>query len=342
MHEGTTLRTHLVGGQSPLKDRALADILLDLVPIATTISREVNKAGLAGIIGRADSTNVHGESVQKLDVLANDLMVEELRAGGRIAGMASEEVDEIIDCPASCHDAEHVIAFDPLDGSSNIDCNVSIGTIFSIYRRRSERGGSAELVDFLQPGTEQVAAGYFLYGSSTMLVYTAGNGVHGFTLDPSTGDFRLSHADIKTPARGNIYSCNEGNSETWDEGTRAFVAARKQKQEGTGKPCSARYVGSLVADFHRNLLKGGIFLYPADRKDPTKPAKGKLRLMYEANPMAFVVEQAGGRASDGVTRIMEIRPEGIHQKVPLIVGSADDVREYDAAYAAALASRGAA
>lgn len=339
MTEGTTLRAHLLGKDAEPIDRTLADILLDLVPVATGISREVNIAGLAGIIGNADSTNVHGESVQKLDIFSNDLMVGELRATGRIAGMASEEVDEIIPCPSNCYDAQYVIAFDPLDGSSNIDCNVSIGTIFSIYRRVSPVGGPVEDRDFQQPGTEQVAAGYFLYGSSTMLVYAAGGAVHGFTLDPSTGDFRLSHPDIRTPERGNIYSCNEGNSETWDAGTRAYVAARKKKQEATGKPSSARYVGSLVADFHRNLLKGGIFLYPADRKDPNKPARGKLRLMYEANPMAYVCEHAGGAASDGITRIMEIVPEEVHQKVALIVGGAGDVKDYTEAYAAGMAAK---
>ncbi|MFT4571207.1 MAG: fructose-1,6-bisphosphatase I [Hyphomicrobiaceae bacterium] len=340
MSEGTTLRAHLLGTDAEAIDRSVADIFLDLVPVAATISREVNKAGLAGIIGHHESRNVHGEDVQKLDMFANDLMVDELQAGGRIAGMASEEVEEIIPCPTACNDAEHVIAFDPLDGSSNIDCNISIGTIFSIFRRRSPRGTAAVLSDFLQPGTEQVAAGYFLYGSSTMFVYTVGAGVHGFTLDPSTGDFRLSHENIRTPVRATTYSCNEGNSATWDAGTRDFIAGRKQPQAATGKPYSARYVGSLVADVHRNLLKGGIFLYPADRKDPDKPAKGKLRLMYEANPMAFIAEQAGGGASDGVGRIMEIMPDDVHQRVPLIVGSADDVREYNQAYTAATKATG--
>ena len=330
MGQGTLLRVHLLGRGSGVDvDPEVANILLDTVSAARTISREVHIAAIAGLLGTVNQHNVHGEQQQKLDVLSNDLMVEVLRSAGRVCGMASEEDEDIIAPSSHGENADYVIAFDPLDGSSNIDVNISIGTIFSIYRRRS-RSGPATVDDFLQPGREQVAAGYYVYGSSTMLVYTAGNGVHGFTLDPSTGEFRMSHAAIRIPERGRIYSCNEGNSDTWDPATRAYVQALKTRDPERGRPYSARYVGSLVADFHRNLLRGGIFLYPADRRDPTVEPKGKLRLMYEANPMAFIVEQAGGLASDGARSILDIQPTEIHQKVPLIVGSAADVREYEA------------
>ena len=217
---------------------------------------------------------------------------------------------------------EYVVLYDPLDGSSNIDVNVSIGSIFSILRRRGE-SGPTELDDFLQPGVEQVCAGYVIYGSSTMLVYTTGNGVDGFTLDPSVGEFFLSHPDIRIPERGKIYSINEGNSSKWDESTSRYVAYLKDEDADSGRPYSGRYIGSLVADFHRNLLKGGIFLYPGDRKNPD----GKLRLLYECNPMSFIAEQAGGAASDGRRRVMEIQPEKLHQRIPFIVGSKRDVAD---------------
>jgi fructose-1,6-bisphosphatase I len=241
--------------------------------------------------------------------------------------MASEESEELIPPSQLGRARKHVLFFDPLDGSSNIDVNVSIGTIFSLYRRRSV-GGAAQLDDFLQPGTDQVMGGYFLYGSSTMLIYTAAAGVHGFTLDPGSGEFLLSHPGIATPGRGKVYSCNEGNSLKWDESTRRYVAAVKHARPNGVKPYSARYVGSFVADFHRNLLQGGIFLYPGQRDDPSKPFKGKLRLMYEANPMAFIVEQAGGLATDGETQIREILPRDIHQRTALVIGSHEDVEEY--------------
>jgi fructose-1,6-bisphosphatase I len=343
VHDGMTLRQYLLGlsGKAAVAPD-LGNVILDLLPAARMISYEVNRAGLIDITGHADSTNVHGEAVQKLDLYTNELVVDEMRGGGRIAGMVSEEVEELITVtPEAEHAADYVILFDPLDGSSNIDVNVSIGTIFSVFHRVSPNG-PITLADFLQKGREQVAAGYFVYGSSTMLVLTVGDGVHGFTMDPSTGDFRLSHSNVRIPEFGSIYSCNEGNAEVWDEGTRAYIHGLKQKNSPQGKAYSARYVGSLVADFHRNLLKGGIFLYPADRRNPDMPPRGKLRLMYEANPMAFLAEQAGGLATDGTTPIMEVEPTDVHQKVALIVGSAGDVREFEGIYSAALAKSGAA
>jgi fructose-1,6-bisphosphatase I len=241
--------------------------------------------------------------------------------------MASEEMEDIYHIPDKHPRGKYILNFDPLDGSSNIDVNVSVGTIFSIHRKRSS-GDHATLEDFLQPGRAQLCAGYLIYGSSTMLVYTTGQGVHGFTLDPSLGEFLLSHEDIRIPTRGKIFSVNEGNSSYWEEPVRRYV--EHLKREGNRQPYTLRYIGSLVADFHRNLLKGGIFLYPADSKDPKKPPTGKLRLIYEAAPLAFIVEQAGGRASTGWEEIMEIRPTQLHQRVPLFIGSAEDVTEAEA------------
>lgn len=289
----------------------------DLVTAAKIISREVRKAGLGGIIGAAGTKNVHGEEVQKLDELANEMFVRTMEHGGHLAAMASEEMDDIIHVDGRYPKGKYVLLFDPLDGSSNIDVNISVGTIFSILRVADGRNVTEK--DFLKPGMEQVCAGYILYGSSTMLVYTTGHGVHGFTLDPSVGEFFLSHEDIKTPERGKIFSINEGNSRHWLPGTVQYI----EKIKSNGKEMTARYVGSLVADFHRNLLKGGVFLYPADRKS----TRGKLRLLYEANPLAFIVEQAGGAASTGEGRIMEVVPGELHQRTPLIIGSKADVEE---------------
>ena len=270
------------------------------------------------IIGEAGYVNIQGEVVQKLDEFANTTITTIMEHGGHLAGMASEETETIIKIPEKYPRGKYLLLFDPLDGSSNIDVNISVGTIFSILRCRDPEKVSVE--DFLRPGVEQVCSGYVLYGSSTMLVYTAGHGVHGFTLDPEVGEFLLSHKDIKIPDRGKIYSTNEGNTRYWYPGTREYIRRLKEDRE---KPYSARYVGSLVADFHRNLLKGGIFLYPADKKSKS----GKLRLLYEVNPLAFVVEQAGGRASTGEERVMEIVPEDLHQRVPVIIGSRLDVEE---------------
>ncbi|MBK6774589.1 MAG: class 1 fructose-bisphosphatase [Flavobacteriales bacterium] len=272
------------------------------------VNREVNKAGLAeDILGAQGSENVQGEQQQKLDVYANDLFIRLLRSQGEVCAVASEENDDIVHFD---NGGKYVVSMDPLDGSSNIDVNVSIGTIFSIYRRVST-GDKATMEDFMQPGTAQAAAGYIIYGSSTMLVYTTGHGVNGFTLDPSIGTFCLSHPDMKTPEEGTIYSVNEGNYYDFSDGVRGYIDGCKKHK------MSARYIGSLVADFHRNLLKGGIYLYPATTKSP----KGKLRLLYEANPLAMIVEQAGGMATDGANRILDLKPTELHQRCPLYIGS---------------------
>jgi fructose-1,6-bisphosphatase I len=325
---GESLRGHLlgVGGNKPA-GQGVATVLLELASAATAIAREVNRAGLVGILGRTDQQNVHGETVQKLDIYANDLLVEGLRKSACVCGIASEESEEVIAPSAAGEAAGHLVYFDPLDGSSNIDVNVSIGTIFGVYRRRSA-SGPATMDDYLQPGRQQVAAGYFLYGTSTMLVFSAGDGVNGFTLEPSTGEFRLSHPNIRTPERGKIYSCNEGNTSAWDASTRAYVEGLKTPGSGPGRPYTSRYVGSFVADFHRNLIKGGVFLYPADAGRPGQVPKGKLRLMYECNPTAFLQEQAGGLAVDAERNVLDIVPTGIHHRVPLVIGSRLDVADY--------------
>ncbi len=294
---------------------------------AKVISREVNKAGLVDILGYTGYKNVQGEEVQKLDVFARNVLYNALCHTGQLCVIATEEDENIVPIPEEYPQGKYVALFDPLDGSSNIDVNVSIGTIFSIYRRISKAGpGTVE--DCLQKGTEQVCAGYIIYGSSTMLVYTTGAGVHGFTLDPSIGEFVLSHENMKIPLRGKIYSANEGNYKYWKKGTRKYIDYLKSSDNHLKKPFTLRYIGSLVADFHRNLLKGGIFLYPEDTKDPKKPF-GKLRLLYEANPLAFIIENAGGKASTGYERILDIKPEDIHQRVPLIIGSREDVELYE-------------
>jgi fructose-1,6-bisphosphatase I len=292
---------------------------------AKIINAEVNKAGLVDILGLTGHTNIQGEEVQKLDEYANEVLRRALDHNGAVAALASEEMDAPYVIPSEfLDDGEYVVVYDPLDGSSNIDVNVSIGSIFSIFKRKTAVA-EAKLEDFLQPGKEQVCAGYVIYGSSTMLVYTTGNGVNGFTLDPSVGEFFLSHPDIQIPARGKIYSINEGNSSKWEAPISNYIRYLKQEDKASNRPYSGRYIGSLVADFHRNLLKGGIFLYPGDRVSPS----GKLRLLYECNPMAFIIEQAGGTASTGTHHILDIQPENLPQRVPLIIGSKDDVAEAD-------------
>lgn len=298
-------------------------LLYDITFAAKIIARDVNKAGLVEIIGQTGKKNVQGEQVQKLDEFADKMIQRAMDHTGRVCVMASEEVEEVILIPKEYKCGKYVLLFDPLDGSSNIDVNVSVGSIFSIHRKISDkRRGTLE--DCLQPGYKQIGAAYVVYGSSTMLVYSTGDGVHGFTLDPSVGEFLLSHENIKIPERGAIYSVNEGNYHYWDEGTRRFVDYLKSKDNHAGKPYSLRYIGSMVADLHRTLLYGGIFMYPLDYKNPEKPA-GKLRLLYEAAPMAYIFEQAGGRASDGNRRILEIQPTELHQRTPLIIGSKFEV-----------------
>jgi fructose-1,6-bisphosphatase I len=301
-----------------------SEILTQIAFAAKVVSREVNKAGLARILGPTGEKNVHGETVQKLDVYANRQFVEALSHDCFVSVIASEENEHLIHTSAGGHrDGKYAIALDPLDGSSNIDVNVSIGTIWSIYRRVS-RGEAGEPRDLLQPGANQLAAGYVLYGSSTMLVYTVGRGVHGFTLDPSIGEFLLSHPAIEMPRTGAVYSVNEGNFPFWSRETQAWVQALKGTENPSGRPFSLRYIGSLVADFHRTLFQGGIFAYPMDRKSPDRP-RGKLRLLYEAAPLAMIAENAGGKASDGAERILAVRPKQLHERVPLFIGSAEDV-----------------
>lgn len=304
-------------------------LLADLMLACKMISREVNKAGLIDILGKTGQKNVQGEEVAKLDEYAQDTIYKAMDHGGHLCCMASEEVEEIIPIPDKFERGKYVLMFDPLDGSSNIDANVGIGTIFSIHRKISG-GRDGCLTDCLQPGFKQVCAGYVLYGASTMFVYTTGNGVAGFTLDPSVGEFLLSHVNIRMPDKGKIYSVNEGNAASWDEGTTKYIQYLKQTDKETSRPYSMRYIGSLVADVHRTLLYGGIFLYPADRKSP----KGKLRLLYEAAPMAMIIEQAGGKAITGKDRILDIQPTELHQRVPLIIGSKQDVELYEQFYQA--------
>jgi fructose-1,6-bisphosphatase I len=310
----------------------LSDLLHDLSLAAKVISLEVNKAGLVDILGFAGSSNVHGEEVKKLDVFAHEMMIKAMDHGGHLCVMASEEDEDIIHIPEAFNIGKYVLLFDPLDGSSNIDANVSIGTIFSIYKRITPENGPGTMEDCLQPGMNQVAAGYIIYGSSTIFVYTAGNGVHGFTLDPSFGEFILSHKNIRMPKKGRIYSINEGNYLYWHPGLKKYIKWLQEEDNASGRPYSSRYIGSMVSDIHRNMLYGGIFMYPADSRSPS----GKLRLMYECNPMAFIIEQAGGRASDGITRMLEIQPKTLHQKTPIFIGCEEDVlmvekfmREYD-------------
>lgn len=318
-----TLNRHLVEQERlyPQATGAFTSLLSDIALAAKVISHQVNKAGLLDILGLAGSRNVFGEDQQKLDVFANEAMIRSLRFGGTLCAMVSEEDEELIPIPDEFPRGKYVCCFDPLDGSSNIDVNVSIGTIFSIYRRITPEDAPGKLEDILQPGYSQLCAGYVVYGSSTMLVYTTGTGVHGFTLDPTYGSFVLSHPKIKTPSRGKIYSANESNFDNWEPGVQNYIRWAKKSTSENGGGMNSRYIGSLVADFHRNLLKGGVFLYPGDKKNP----QGKLRLLYEANPLAFIVEQAGGKATDGQRRILDIQPDNLHQRISLILGSKDDV-----------------
>jgi fructose-1,6-bisphosphatase I len=302
----------------------------DLVLSAKVISRSVNKAGLLDVLGGTGHVNVQGEHVQKLDEFADQILVYRMERSGVLCAMASEERPDLVRVPAAFPRGDYMLVFDPLDGSSNIDVNINVGTIFSILRRRPGKTGEVELEELLVPGSEQIAAGYFLYGTSTMLVYTAGQGVHGFTLDPSVGEFLLSHPDIRMPEEGKIYSVNEGNWNAWDAPTRAVINHFKHPTPTRKESCSARYVGSLVADFHRTLLYGGIYMYPPDARKGK--ARGKLRYMCEASPLAFVAEHAGGAASDGKYRILDIVPDSLHARVPLFIGSRRDVAAVDAIY----------
>ena len=309
--------------ETPMATGRFTRLLNELILSAKIIAREVNKAGLVDALGATGDVNVQGEHVQRLDEFANNVLIHRMERSGMLCAMVSEENADVIPIPSQFAIGDYILIFDPLDGSSNIDVNVSIGTIFSIFRRRSSSGTETSLEDVLQKGTEQVAAGYFLFGSSSMLVYTTGRGVHGFTLDPSVGEFLLSHPDVEIPRSGTIYSVNEAYWPYWDEQTRAVVTALKNPDNALGG-ASLRYIGSLVADFHRTLFYGGMFLYPKDYRDSQKP-KGKLRLLCEASPLAYVAEQAGGMATDGTRRILDIQPEDIHDRVPLYIGSKRNV-----------------
>ncbi|QQS35136.1 MAG: class 1 fructose-bisphosphatase [Ignavibacteriales bacterium] len=319
-----TLARHIIEGEKlhPEATGELSKLLSDLSLAAKVISLEVNKAGLVDILGFTGDSNVHGEQVKKLDMFAHDMMFRAMDHGGHLCVMASEEEEDIIHIPDRFNIGKYVLLFDPLDGSSNIDANISIGTIFSIYRRITPDGKPGTLEDCLQQGMYQVAAGYIVYGSSTILVYSAGHGAHGFTLDPSFGEFLLSHPNMKTPKKSKIYSINEGNYLYWHPGLKKYIKYLQEEDKTTSRPYSSRYIGSMVADIHRNLLYGGIFMYPADSRSPN----GKLRLMYECNPMSFIVEAAGGRASNGKQRILEVKPSSLHQRTPIFIGSEEDVK----------------
>ena len=296
-------------------------ILHDLALAAKLVWREVNKAGLVNILGTTDRMNISGDAVKKLDEFADETIYKAMDHGGHLCVMASEENEDILHIPDEYPNGKYVLLYDPLDGSSNIDANITIGSIFSIYHRISA-GGKGTLEDCLQPGYKQVAAGYVIYGSSTIFVYSTGYGVHGFTLDPTVGEFLLSNENIRIPKKGKIYSFNEGNFGAWDTGLQRYIEYLKEQDKATDRPYSLRYIGTMVGDSHRTLLYGGIFAYPGDKKNPD----GKLRLCYECNPVAFLIEQAGGRAINGKQRILDIQPSTLHQHTPVFLGSEEDVQ----------------
>ena len=304
----------------------LSSLLRDIGLASKRVNVEVNKAGLVDILGDAGTVNIQGEDVKKLDVFANNQFTAVLRHGISCAGIASEEIDNyVVFDDGVSKNSKYVCMFDPLDGSGNIDVNVSIGTIFSVFRRVSEKGTTATAADFLQPGREQVAAGYIVYGSSTMLVYATRRGVNGFTLDPSIGEFCLSYPNIKCPENGKIYSVNHGNFFQYDQKVKRYIDACQKKTKMDGGPYTQRYIGSMVADVHRNLIKGGIFMYPGTTDKPN----GKLRLLYECNPFAFITEMAGGKATDGRQPILDIKPTELHQRTPLFIGSKKMMEELE-------------
>jgi fructose-1,6-bisphosphatase I len=322
-HKFMTLDRHIIEGERLHPDATgkFSSLLHSLSLAAKLIWREVTKAGLVNILGKTDRMNISGDVIKKLDEFADQTVYKAMDHGGDLCVMASEENEDILQIPEDYPHGKYVLIYDPLDGSGNIDANITIGTIFSIYTRVTE-SGMGRLEDVLQPGYKQVAAAYVLFGSSMMFVYCTGHGVHGFTLDPSVGEFLLSHEDMKIPRRGSIYSVNEGNYDRWQQSMQRYIQWLKKEDQASGRPYSSRYIGSLVADVHRTLLYGGIYCYPGDTKNPS----GKLRLMYENNPLSFIVENAGGAASDGRRRILDIKPTSLHQRTPLFIGSKDDVR----------------
>ena len=324
----TTLTDFILMRQKdfPYAKGDLSNLLNHIGAAAKIVNKKINKAGLVDIIGRAGMVNVQGENQQKLDVFADKVFTDALRASGECCGIATEEnQNEIVFSEKFARKGKYIVCMDPLDGSSNIDYNVSVGSVFSIYRRITPRGEAVKNEEFLQKGTKQVASGYVIYGSSTMLVYTTGNGVNGFTLDPSIGEFCLSHPCITTPDDGKIYSINEGYYAYFPAGIKKYIKYCQEKDEKSGRPYTSRYIGSLVSDFHRNLLMGGVFMYPQNENAP----KGKLRLVYECNPIAYIAEQAGGVASDGSKRILEVVPESLHQRSPFYAGSKNMVNKIE-------------
>jgi fructose-1,6-bisphosphatase I len=334
MNNFMTLGQFIIEKQAhfPYAKGELSRLLRDIGIAAKIVNREVNKAGLMDILGSAGKTNIQGEGQQKLDVYANEQFIAALKSGGECCIVASEENEHVIPIDtAVSKSAKYIVAIDPLDGSTNIDVNVPVGSIFSIYRRKSVNG-PALLSDVLQKGTEQVAAGYIIYGSSTMLVYTTGCGVNGFTLDPSIGEFCLSHSGMKIPQSGIIYSINEGNYVHFPLGVKQFIKYCQAEDAATNRPYTSRYIGSMVADLHRNLIKGGIFIYPSTAAAPN----GKLRLVYECNPLSFVIEQAGGRATNGISRILDLEVNELHQRTPVFIGSVEMVLQAEKMMADAL------
>jgi fructose-1,6-bisphosphatase I len=323
MNRITTLDEFIIDKQQdfPYATGELSGLLRDIGVAAKIVNREVNKAGLVNILGLDGSTNQTGDDVKKLDIFANNKIIEYMENSGECCGIASEELEDFIKLPSKAgKDAKYVVVVDPLDGSSNIDVNVSVGTIFGIYRRVSDPSGDCELQDFLQPGTKLAAAGYILYGTSTILVYTTGNGANGFTLDPSLGEFCLSHKDLKIPEDGSFYSINQGYYLQFDLEMRRYIDHCSDSKR------SLRYIGSMVSDVHRNIIYGGIFMYPLTRKNP----QGKLRILYECNPMAMIVEQCGGKAiNSALERILDIPLHGLHQKSSIVIGSKHLVEEYE-------------
>jgi len=319
MQKHSTLGEFIIENQEHFKYSSgeLSRLINSIRLAAKVVNHEVNKAGLVDILGNAGDMNIQGEDQQKLDVYANNIFMQTLKNRQIVCGIASEEEDYYVTVSGSdkANNSKYVVLIDPLDGSSNIDVNVSVGTIFSVYRRITESGTPVQLEDFLQKGNKQVAAGYIVYGTSTMLVYTTGHGVNGFTLNPAIGTFYLSHPNMTFPEDGTIYSINEGYYIHFPQGVKDYLKYCQLEEED--RPYKARYIGSLVSDFHRNMIKGGIYIYPTSSKAPT----GKLRLLYECNPMAFLAEQAGGKASDGYMRIMDIKPTELHQRVPFFCGS---------------------
>lgn len=327
----TTVTEHLLYHQkkSPHATGQFTGLLYDLILSGKSISRRVAKAGLLDVLGGTGEVNVQGEDVQKMDLIANRILIYRMQRSGAICAIGSEENADLIRVGPEFPRGDYIIIFDPLDGSSNIDVDINIGTIFSIFRRPVGNTGEVMIEEVLQPGSQQVCAGYIMYGPATMLVLSTGQGVHGFTLDPGIGDFLLSHPDMKIPEQGFIYSVNDGYERFWDEAAKESLRYFHTIDTPDGKPYSARYVGALVADFHRTLMRGGIYMYPPEKRKP----EGKLRLMCEANPLAFLVEQAGGKATDGKMRILDKQPRTLHERTPLFIGSKKDVEAVERIYA---------